>query len=233
MTTARTIIKNRVRAGNTLLGVGCYSAAIQPKLSQDTIIKVGNATNDPWLIFYDEVISRYPDNIHLPKVHDIHIDHEHDYYVAVVERLNKHPDREYGDIIGTDSLEEVVRECSDMGYSFDDFAVKVVGNDCHLAYGEFNPAQLYEACKGIHAVKEGSYNTAYIDVCECEAEISDHCECGYHDLSVDLHANNFMYRSDGTIVINDPICDSDMDDVDDLNTWANEHAEKLNFDDED
>jgi len=31
-----------------------------------------------------------------------------------------------------------------------------------------------------------------------------------------------MYRRDGTVVINDPLCDTDMDEVDDLSNWADE-----------
>ena len=50
MTTARNLIKNRIKAGNAVIGVGCYSAALTAT-DYNKVIKVGNTTSDPWLDF--------------------------------------------------------------------------------------------------------------------------------------------------------------------------------------
>jgi hypothetical protein len=34
---------------------------------------------------------------------------------------------------------------------------------------------------------------------------------------------HFMYRENGDLVINDPLCHSNMEDVDDIVNWADEH----------
>ena len=218
MSTARNLIKNRVKAGNTVIGVGCYSAALTAT-HEDKVIKVGNTTNDPWLDFYEEVIKHNSNNIHLPKVYNIHIDYDNDYYVAVVEKLYEHDDRFMGDIEGTDQLEDTVYECiNDRSVSQFDFFVAL--DDCRTCYGEFDEYQLYAACNQIQDLIRRSWSDW--GYCECGAEDHDSCDCGSERLSLDLHCNNFLYRKDGTIVINDPICDTDMEDVDDLANWADE-----------
>jgi len=220
MSTARNLIKNRVRAGNTVIGVGCYSAALTAT-DANKVIKVGSTTDDPWLDFYEQVIKVNPKNIHFPKVHSIHIDHSNDYYVAVVEKLYEHHDRWMGDIDGTDLLEDTVSGCiNDRSISQDDFISAL--EDCSTCYGEFDEHQLYAACNQIQDLIRRSYIE---NDCECEYYLEEDEECphtGYERLSVDLHTNNILYRIDGTLVINDPICDSDMEDVDDLSNWADE-----------
>lgn len=217
MSTARTIIKNRVKAGNTVIGVGCYSAAIT-SASRDKVLKVGNTTTDPWLQFYYKVVRTNPNNPHLPKVHSIHVDDDHDYYVAVVEKLYEHEDRAYGDICGLDALEELVANtCNDDSVGLEDWMDAV--QDVDLCFGEFDEHQLYAACNQIrHMIR-----TSYVDDdCECEYYEEDCDHTGYESLNLDLHSNNILYREDGTLVINDPVSDSDMDDVDDLSIWADE-----------
>lgn len=218
MSTARNLIKNRIKAGNTVIGVGCYSAALTATQT-DKVIKVGNTTDDPWLDFYDEVIKHNPKNIHLPKVYNIHVDHDNDYYVAVVEKLYEHNDRFMGDIDGTDQLEDVVVECiNDRSVSQFDFFVAL--DDCRTCYGEFDEYQLYAACNQIQDLIRRSWSDW--GYCECGVDEDGSCECGSERLSLDLHTSNILYREDGTLVINDPVCDTDMEDVDDLSNWADE-----------
>ena len=217
MSTARNLIKNRVKAGNTVIGVGCYSAALTAR-DEDKVIKVGNTTNDPWLEFYHEVIRANPKNIHLPKVHDIHIDYDNDYYVAVVEKLYEHDERFMGDREGTDLLEEAVIQCIN-DRSIDKFSFFVSLDDCKTCYGEFEPHQLHSVCNQIRDLVRRSYSDW--GYCDCEEDVD--CECGSESLSVDLHTNNILYRKDGTLVINDPVCDANMEDVDDLSNWADDH----------
>ena len=53
MTTARNIIKKRMKKhGNTLLGVGVYSAVIDQGSKQNKVIKIGNTLTDPWIDYY-------------------------------------------------------------------------------------------------------------------------------------------------------------------------------------
>ena len=40
--------------------------------------------------------------------------------------------------------------------------------------------------------------------------------------TIDLHTSNMLYRDDSVLVINDPICNADMEDGDDLSYWADE-----------
>ena len=220
MSTARTIIKNRVKAGNTVIGVGCYSAAIETR-SDDKVLKVGNTTCDPWLQFYERVIKVNPTNPHLPKVHSIHVDHQNDYYVAVVEKLYEHYERWMGDRCGEDMLEETVRRCcSDASFNREKMNYELEA--CETCYGEYDSVQLYTACRQIRDLVSMSYQDAD---CDCEYYLEEDEECphsGYERLSVDLHTNNILYRKDGTLVINDPVCDADMEDVDDLSIWADD-----------
>lgn len=220
MSTARSLIKNRVKAGNTVIGVGCYSAALTAT-DESKVIKVGSTTDDPWLDFYEEVVKVNPKNPHFPKVYNIHIDYENDYYVAVTEKLYEHLDRFNGDIEGTDLLEETVTQCiNDRSVSQDNFLSSL--EDCRTCYGEFDEFQLYAACNQIQDLIRRSYRDTD---CDCDYYLEEEWECphtGYERLSADLHTNNILYRQDGTLVINDPICDSDMDDVQDLSIWADE-----------
>lgn len=218
MSTARNIIKNRIKAGNTVLGVGCYSAAIE-STSDNKIIKVGNTTDDPWLYYYEEVIKPQlaVGNPHVPVVHDIHIDHGHDYYVAVIEKLYKHEERDHGDLSGADALEECIVECAEANIDYYSWAGRLMEREAHDCYGEFNASRLYDVLAGVRACKDNSIQLGCNEECE-----DGECDCSWESLSVDLHSDNIMYRRDGTVVINDPLCDTDMDEVDDLSNWADE-----------
>lgn len=218
MTTARNLIKNRIRAGNTVIGVGCYSAALSSQ-SYDKVLKIGNSTTDPWLEYYYDVIApNNGKNPHYPKVHSIHVDEGNDYYVAVVERLYEHEQREFGDIVGNDDLENVIiKAIDDDSLGLYEFMEELTEGASSLSYGEFDEYKLYEAVEEIRRLISRS-KTIYCDCHGCE----DCDECDEKELNLDLHSNNFLYRRDGTIVLNDPLSDSDMEDVDDLSNWADE-----------
>ena len=89
--------------------------------------------------------------------------------------------------------------------------------EAHDCYGEFNASRLYDVLTGVRACKDNSTELRCNEECEDEQ-----CTQGRKSLSVDLHTSNIMYRRDGTVVINDPLCDTDMEDVDDLSNWADE-----------
>ena len=123
-----------------------------------------------------------------------------------------------GDREGADLLEEAVIECIN-DRSVDKFSFFVSLDDCKTCYGEFEPHQLHSVCNQIQDLVRRSYRTCW----DCECEVTDSCDCGSESLSVDLHTNNILYRKDGTLVINDPVCDANMEDVDDLSNWADDH----------
>ena len=215
MTTARNLIKNRIKAGNAVIGVGCYSAALTAT-DYNKVIKVGNTTSDPWLDFYHDVILPNPGNQHLPQVYSMHIDHANDYYVAVVERLYKHSDREYGDIDGPDQLEDTMSDfINDGTMDRKQFLEKL--EDCWTCFGDYDEHQLWKACTEIRELISNS-DTSY----ECGCDDGDCMDCNSKLLQLDLHTSNILYRDDGVLVINDPICNADMEDVDDLSYWADE-----------
>jgi hypothetical protein len=203
MTTARNLIKSRIKSGNTLIGVGCYSAALEGN-SYNKVLKVGNTSVDPWLEYYEAVIKPNQGNSHIPKVYSLHVDSYHDYYVAVVEKLWEHDEREEDRLDGLDELEELVKATCEGKYSDAEFMRESARVDECL--GDFHPSELYRVCSEIHSLIQSSYS-------ECDGE---------YDLNLDLHTKNFLYRADGTLVINDPISHTDMEDVDDLSIWADE-----------
>ena len=228
MTTARNIIKNRIRAGNTLLGVGCYSAAILPKKKNaNKVIKVGNTVDDPWLDFYERSVLRYPDNPYFPKVYDFHIDYDNDYYVAVVEKLNSVHDCP----ARNESLEELISQWCKHGIELHSLQSLSADHDV-------NTTRLHEAVNSIHEIFVHDSEPAYECNGECQPSIDSYdeeegynedydCECVDNNFNIDLHSGNFMYRKDGTIVINDPLCHSEMDDIDDISNWADEYKIKV------
>jgi hypothetical protein len=224
MTTARNIIKNRIRAGNTLLGVGCYSAAILPKnTSNSRVIKVGNTVDDPWLEYYEYAISKAPDNPYFPKIHDLHIDYQHDYYVAVVEKL----DSAFDNSARNESLEGMIADWCKDGIDLQSLQMLTIDH-------EVDSVCLHEAVNAIHRIYTDGSEPAYDCDGDCEAaqaawneddcEWDDYdCSCTESVLNIDLHCGNFMYRENGDLVINDPLCHSNMEDVDDIVNWADEH----------
>ena len=87
-----------------------------------------------------------PGNQHLPQVYSMHIDHANDYYVAVVERLYKHSDREYGDIDGPDQLEDTVSDfINDGSMSKEQFLEKL--EDCWTCFGDYDEHQLWKRAR--------------------------------------------------------------------------------------
>ena len=48
-------------------------------------------------------------------------------------------------------------------------------------------------------------------------------ETGEYEYAIDNHGGNLMYRQDGTLVLNDPLSDTEIDYEDDLAQWAEEY----------
>ena len=84
--TAYNIIKSLTKRGNSIIGSGCYAAALHSNVSYDQVIKIGNNMNDPWLAYY-QVIMANQNNPFVPKIYSLYVDEEHSYYVCIMERL--------------------------------------------------------------------------------------------------------------------------------------------------
>lgn len=92
--TAFRIIKSLSKRGNTVIGAGCYAAALQYKTDTNKVIKVGTNLDDPWLDYYWDIIKDNQHNSCVPKVYSLHVDRQHNFYVCIMEKLIGYaPDR--------------------------------------------------------------------------------------------------------------------------------------------
>jgi hypothetical protein len=192
--TGRNIIKSFKRKGNSIIGVGAYSAAISCQ-DLNYIIKVGSSTSDPWLDYYSMVITELPDNPHIPFVKKLHQDNTYNYYIAIVERLDPNVSRD---------LVDLLKEYCESMYTDEEMLENLLNYKTEVP----NPAKML---KLLSKIKEHTTHFNADDLDEDEDE--------YNSRKLDLHRGNLMMR-DGVIVVIDPWCDVDMTDVDCLCDWA-------------
>ena len=76
--TAYNIIKTMTKKGNSVIGTGCYAAALSSRVDGNKIIKIGNNMNDPWLDYY-VLIKENQHNPCVPRIYSFHIDRESGY----------------------------------------------------------------------------------------------------------------------------------------------------------
>ena len=86
--TAKHLIKRLSKSGNTVLGVGCYSAVVEFVSSPLKVFKIGNDAADPFLE-YCYMLEDVGASVHTPKIFNLMVDAEHDYYVCVMEKLTR------------------------------------------------------------------------------------------------------------------------------------------------
>ena len=172
MMTARNIIKTMVNRGNTLLGVGCYSAALSSRVDASKAIKIGTDMEDPWLDYYNFVIKLLPDNDFTPQVYGFHYDDASAIKAFLRFEIE---------------IEDLWLTCNFNEYYFD---------------------QLKKVLLCIRGMTD----------VVTEEEIDEY---GYDAKRLDIHDGNIMWRHDLPIVI-DPWCHNEMDDREDLSTWADE-----------
>ena len=208
MTTARNIIKKRLKKhGNTLLGVGVYSAVIDQGSKQNKVIKIGNTLTDPWLDYYQNAIA-CSNNPHFPTVYSFHHDQSNEYYVAVVEKLlPEHPE---GNATNSNlsCLQEIFRIHAGSQSDYETFKDEIWAN-ADTFNGSFytDVEQLWSAIYAIKQLRDDTWNY----------------ETEEYEYAVDMHAGNLMFRQDGTLVLNDPLSDTEIEFEDDLAQWADEH----------
>lgn len=199
--TAYNIIKTLTKKGNAVIGTGCYAAALSSRVSFDKIIKVGNNVNDPWLDYY-VLIKENQHNPCVPRIYSLHIDIENQYYVCVMERLAP-----LGDTLNGIAYAELCKQYTQRWIDRDEFIIETAKHPTVFLYPE-HLADLLDKISDL--TDDFSANT-------------EHCYDGSGTRKLDMHSGNFLYR-DGAIIVTDPWCEVDMDDISDVSTWWDNHA---------
>jgi hypothetical protein len=204
MNTGSRLAKNLSVRGNAVCGVGCYSAVIEKRDTDETVLKIGTTLDDPWLGYYQDVIVPLKGNPFLPKINHVRefFDCEDGYYIADMETLRPTVNTDLSDL-----CKEYVcgKVCSSELLSM-----------CALREVE-NPDKLLSL---LDKIIEQTDCFSYEDAEETLANISFEDSKFYR--MIDLHDSNFMEREDGTLVIIDPWCNIDMSEVESLDSWWDE-----------
>lgn len=95
--TAYNIIKSMTRRGNSVIGSGCYAAALASRVDGNKVIKIGNNINDPWLDYY-HIIKENQHNPCVPRIYSFYLDEKNEYYVCTMERLSSSPNEKYTEL---------------------------------------------------------------------------------------------------------------------------------------
>ena len=206
MATAYNIMKNTARAGNAVIGIGCYSAVMEKRNNDSEVIKISNNAFDPWLHYYEKVIKplAFEGNPCVPRIHSFYIDHQNDYYIATMERLESNTWSNHFEWV----REYIVDECE---WRFRQYM------DEHPLVFPYPNAMIRlcdEIRKWTDAITEGD--------CGDIRETWDWDEV-HHAVKLDLHCANFMFREE-QLVITDPYSNVDMDDVCSVEDCAENHG---------
>lgn len=206
MSTANTVLTNVVKAGNALVGVGCYSAVVQKGNDYGKVIKIGTNMDDPWLGYYHWIVAKNQDNPFVPKIYS----HREfgDYYITIMERLE--PSTLIDEV--SSIRDHIVEGNINKKELFDDF----VGH----GYNDRDCKYMVDLCEAI---------VLHTDAFTEDDEESYQWEDNWQEFTkIDLHDGNFMERGDGTIVITDPWCNVDMTDIVSVEDWVETHG-KINY----
>lgn len=195
--TGHRIIKNLTKRGNTVLGIGAYSAALSASNGIDAI-KVGTNIDDPWIDFKQLVVDELATNAHLPNIKSFYSDSNSEFYVCVMERLQP--------ALHNSEYTEIIDACSNYvsGYVTKKDFISLVPKNSAIV-----PSRK-ELLAALNLIKK--YTT---HIC------GDYLDDDSEDRMLDMHHGNFMLR-DGVLVITDPWCNVCMEDVVDLTIWADE-----------
>jgi len=194
---AHNIIKSYLRRAtkDSLLGVGCYSAAILANNSRDQVVKIGSCNEDPWLDYYYEIVNCVR-TVHTPKVHRLYAEEDNYYYVALMEHLQP-----------LDSANAI----------FVTLVQNYISNS--LAY-----SKLLESASQLSSIPDPEAFISFIDYLIDRTDViekgawNDYPEDAR---TLDIHAGNWMLRKDGTLVLNDPWAHYEI--TEDLERWAEDN----------
>ena len=196
--TAYRVLKNTEKAGNVLIGAGCYAAVLENRSNCEKVVKIGNSSEDPWLEYYERIVKPLQGNPHVPRVDKLYIDHHNDYYVANMERLQPKMYDDFSDYDDhNDSLKEELA---------DDINQYIKGE---IIWKEFCDVwDQYPDIVDLPALGQVmdailSATDALTD--EDQSEIIENNEDVELYNKLDLHSGNIMFRNN-TVVITDPWC---------------------------
>ena len=190
--TAYNIIKSLSRRGNTVLGTGCYAAAIEYRSDTTKIIKIGNSTDDPWLDYYSLVVKPNQHNPCVPRVFSLYIDATHNFYVCTMERL-----------VQPNDASEYKKAAKDIV--------------CNYIAGVINKEEFID--QAVDYPKAIPSIGAMLYVMDQIVKNTDDDE---GTKKLDLHSGNIMSRPSGALVITDPWCQPEdiMEDIAAVEDWA-------------
>ena len=205
--TAHRIIKNLTRQGNSVLGVGCYSAALAARGDSELAIKIGTNLDDPWLDYREIVITPNATNPHVPQIKSFHYDQSNHFYVCTMERLTP---TTYLDEGLTDHVRAFVE-----GWHSDEELLTILDTYPRRVP---DPQKMLEL---LHIIM--AHTTHQKSGCPIGAGTSTFYEEDWAEecegRRLDMHRGNFMLRGE-VLVITDPWCNVSMDDIADLSCWA-------------
>ena len=221
MATAYRVLKNTAKAGNVIIGAGCYAAVLEHLSNCEKAIKIGNSSNDPWLEYYERVIQPLQGNPHVPRIETLYVDHQNDYYVANMERLQS---TMYDDF-DTDGGDE------DFNYNLkeelaDDIDQYIKGE---IKWKHFKRTwEDYPQIVDLPAMRQ--LMDAILDAtdaltAEDQSEIIDNDVDLELYNKLDLHSGNIMFRNN-TVVITDPWCGVLVDDHPSMDNYIEESEDK-------
>lgn len=207
---AHKIIKNLTKKGTSVLGVGCYSAVLAS--GSEKVIKVGADMGDPWLDYYHMIVKPMQANTHVPKIHSFYA--EDSYYIASMERLE-----EVKPCTDAANLVDFIKDYIDTRSTEEEFRQTIT------EFPKLVP-NIEEFMQAVNKLKEYTvFNSTKRDA---EGnDMNDLWEQGFEDRCLDLHTGNVMLRGN-VLVITDPWCNIDMQDIPDLSCWAEENIQWQN-----
>ena len=215
MATAYRVLKNTAKAGNAIIGAGVYSAVLQHgKPHECKVIKIANTTMDPWLDYYNEIITPMNTNCHTPEVSKVYVDEANDYYVA--------------------NMEELDAECYDLEDDGDFDKGSLADDISQLVKGEITQSEFEGAWEEFRSVLFpwgwGEFYKvvdALIDGTDCLTSEDEMCNEMPEEETrkLDIHAGNIMFRR-GCVVITDPWCNLAVDDHPSMETYVEESNDR-------
>lgn len=220
MATALTVLKNTAKAGNVIIGAGCYSAVLQQGRDSDCkVIKIGNSSNDPWLDYCERIVKPLQGNPHVPRIDKLYIDNQNDYYVANMERLQSimYDDFDADDEDFEYNLKEELA---------DDIDQYIKGE---ITWKQFKRTwEDYPQIVDLPAMRQ--LMDAILDAtdaltAEDQSEIIDNDEDLELYNKLDLHSGNIMFRNN-TVVITDPWCGVLVDEHPSMDNYIEESEDK-------
>jgi hypothetical protein len=193
--TAFNVIKSLTKRGNAVIGTGCYAAALQSKVNDNLVIKIGNNLDDPWLDYYYNIITVNQRNSCVPKIASFFLENTHGYYVCTMEKLYMHDALE-----AKTSIAEYIRgNLTDTEW---------------LIKASLYPKEIPDPNAMLQIMNKIAEQTCIMSF-EDEEEYES-------TKRLDLHSGNILSRANGQLVITDPWCHTSdyMENIDDVSDWA-------------